>query len=153
MQYRPHPDVNKNSKKALNLAVGQKPEPNSKLTLYQFPSDGIHPSRELKRNKRWVPLAERPDKDLPWVAMSYWLRGKRYTVLHINPPSNPKPTVYSAYRNYGRFGAFFKRKIKAGESLKLTYGICVMAGDMPPREQLAAHYAAFVSPAKVVAAE
>ncbi len=153
MQYRPHPDVNKNSKKALNLAIGQKPKPNSKLTLYQFPADGINPSRELKRNKKRVPLAERPDKDLPWVAMSYWLRGQRYTVLHMNHPSNPKPTVYSAYRNYGRFGAFFKKKIKAGETLKLTYGICVMEGDMPPRAALAKRYAPFAAPPSIEVAE
>lgn len=84
------------------------------------------------------------DRDLPWVAMSYGLGPRRYTVQHINHPDNPKPTIYSAYRDYGRFGAFFKRKINAGETLKLRYRIWILEGKMPERPELAGKYAAFV---------
>jgi len=101
---------------------------------YLFHADGIDP---------------RKDKDLPWVAMSYGLAGERYSVLHMNHPDNPKGTVYSAYRDYGRFGAFFKRTITKGETLTLRYRIWVARGDMPSREALAARYTAFVNPPQV----
>ncbi|MBA7627997.1 hypothetical protein ES703_35467 [subsurface metagenome] len=74
------------------------------------------------------------DKDLPWAAMSYGLNGRRYSVEHMNHPDNPKPTIYSAYRDYGRFGAFFKKEIKAGETLTLRYRIWVVEGEMPERQ-------------------
>ena len=89
------------------------------------------------------------DKDLPWAAMSYGLNGRPYCVLHMNHPDNPKPTIYSAYRDYGRFGAFFKQKINAGETLMLQYLIWVLDGKMPKREELASKYSAFVDCPKV----
>lgn len=90
----------------------------------------------------------REDKDLPWVAMTYGLGGKRYTVQHMNHPDNPKGTVYSAYRDYGRFGAFFVHKIEKGQTLKLRYRFVVSRGDAPSRETLAARHKEFVSQGK-----
>jgi hypothetical protein len=101
---------------------------------YLFHADGIDP---------------RKDKDLPWVAMSYGLAGKRYSVQHMNHPDNPKGTVYSAYRDYGRFGAFFKHTIEKGETLTLRYRIWVGRGELPDRKTLASRYAAFVNPPRV----
>ena len=156
MQYRPHPEV-----AALNKTIaaeakaarkrGEKPAPNPDRTIYRFHKDGINPAREIRRNGKWVPLSKRADKDLPWVAMSYTLRGQRYTVQHMNHPSNPSPSVYSAYRDYGRFGAFFTKGLEAGEVLELAYGIAVLEGRMPPREDLAMRWAAFASPTQVSA--
>ena len=114
-QYRPHNDV----------ATGVK-EVKAK---YLFHKDGIDAHK---------------DKDLPWAAMSYGLAGKRYSVLHMNHPDNPKPSVYSAYRDYGRFGSFFKKEINSGQSLKLRYRIWVVEGDMPKRQFLANKCTAFV---------
>jgi len=119
-QYRPHNDV----------AAGGK----EVKAAYLFHEDGIDPRR---------------DKDLPWVGMSYGLGGKRYSVLHINHPGNPKETIYSAYRDYGRFGAFFKKQIKAGETLVLRYRIWVLEGQMPRREELASKCSVFVDSPKV----
>ena len=34
---------------------------------------------------------------------TYTLRGKRYSVVDLNHPDNPKGTKFSAYRDYGRF--------------------------------------------------
>lgn len=115
MQYRPHNDV----------AAGGK----EVKTKYLFHADGIDP---------------RKNRDLPWVAMSYGLDRDRYIVQHINHPDNPKPTIYSAYRDYGRFGAFFKKEIPDGETLTLRYRIIISKGDMPDRQTLADKYAAYV---------
>jgi len=96
---------------------------------YLFPDDGVDPKK---------------DKDLPWAAMSYGLNNQRYCVLHMNHPDNPRPTIYSAYRDYGRFGAFFTHTIKSGESLHLCYRIWIVGGEMPARERFAGKCSAFV---------
>jgi len=119
-QYRPHNDV----------AAG----PKDVKARYLFHTDGIDAHK---------------DRNLPWVAMSYGLNGKRYSVLHMNHPDNPRPSVYSAYRDYGRFGAFFKDEIKSGQSLNLKYRILVVPGDLPERDEMAARYLAFVDGPKV----
>ncbi len=87
----------------------------------------------------------RENYDLPWVAMSYGLNDQRYNVQHINHPDNPKPTIYSAYRDYGRFGAFFKTTIASGETLTLRYRILVGHGEMPKRQEFANRYSALVN--------
>ena len=96
---------------------------------YLFHKDGIDPKK---------------DYDLPWVAMSYGLDSGRYVVQHMNHPNNPKPTIYSAYRDYGRFGAFFKKEIPQDTGLTLFYRIIVSRGDMPDRQTLAERYSAYV---------
>jgi len=75
-------------------------------------------------------------KDLPWAAENYTLAGKEYGVVHLNAPSNPKGTVHSAYRDYGRFGAFFEKEIKKGESLELNYGFLILDGKLPSVEKI-----------------
>jgi len=115
MQYRAHNSV----------AAGGKEVKAS----YLFHEDGIDPKK---------------DHDLPWVAMSYGLDSGRYVVQHMNHPDNPKPTIYSAYRDYGRFGAFFKKQIGRDTSLTLRYRIIVSRGDMPDRQTLADRYSAYV---------
>jgi len=119
-QYRPHDDVAKGGKDV--------------KATYLFHKDGINPKK---------------DKDLPWVGMSYGLGGRRYSVEHINHPDNSKPVIYSAYRDYGRFGTFFKKEIKAGETLTLRYRIWVVEGKMPDRQEMTSKYSAFVNSPKV----
>ncbi len=115
MQYRPHTDV------ATGPAEGK--------AKYLFPADGIDPKK---------------DKDLPWVVLKYELDGTPYVVQHMNHPGNPQGTVYSAYRDYGRFGAFFKETLDKGETLKLRYRIWIGKGEMPSRSAAAKNYAGFV---------
>jgi hypothetical protein len=124
VQYRAHNDV----------AAGG-PDVKAK---YLFHAEGIDP---------------RKDKDLPWVAMSYGLNGRYYTVQHMNHPDNPKGTIYSAYRDYGRFGAFFKYMIEKDQTLTLRYRFWIGRGEMPSREDLAARYAAYANPPKVAVLE
>jgi hypothetical protein len=70
-------------------------------------------------------------KDLAWIGESFTLNGKRYSVVDMNHPENPKETRISAYRNYGRFGLFPAATVKAGESLTLRYRFLVAEGAMP----------------------
>ena len=116
-QYRPHDGV------AKGPAEGK--------AKYRFHKEGVDPKK---------------DKDLPWVALEYGLNGKRYSVQYMSDPSNPNAgAVYSAYRDYGRFGEFFKHTIPAGQTLKLRYRICVSEGPLPDRKSLAKQYAAFTT--------
>lgn len=120
VQYRAHNDVAE-ADQALKAS-------------YLFHEDGIDPHQ---------------DNDLPWVAMSYRLNGRCYIVQHMNHPENPKPTIYSAYRDYGRFGPFFKHRIEAGQSLSLRYRVWVAKGEPAARQEMAARHTAFTRPPKV----
>jgi len=114
VQYRPHNGVAKN-----------------KSAKYVFPEERINAGNVGK------------ERDLPWAAERYELRGNTYAVQHMNHPSNPKGTRYSAYRPYGRFGAFFEKKIPEGESLTVRYRILVTKGGLPARDTLQKYYEAF----------
>jgi len=64
-----------------------------KDTVYVFPKEGAVPQKDL---------------DYPWVGETFTLHGKRYSVVEMSHPHNPKKTRWSAYRDYARFGAFPK---------------------------------------------
>lgn len=98
------------------------------------------PSNDVDRAKTfYVFPAEKPDahKDLdyPWVGETYTLKnGKTYSVVEMSHPDDPKGVKWSAYRNYGRFGAFVPHPIKASETFTLKYRFLIADGDMPPVE-------------------
>lgn len=71
------------------------------------------------------------DLDYPWVMESYFLGEKTYHVVYLNHLENLAGTRFSAYRDYGRFGAFFKGTIPKGESLKLKVRFLITEGDAP----------------------
>jgi hypothetical protein len=110
----------------------------NKSAKYLFHKDGLN----LKK-----------DKDLPWAALTYKLNDKQYHVQHMSGPSIPKGNTYSAYRNYGRFGAYFKKPIAEGETLELRYRFYVAKGDMPDRKEFAQRYTAFATPPKAEVAK
>ncbi len=87
-----------------------------KETIYVFPKERPNPHADV---------------DYPWVGETYTLRGKRYSVVDLNHPDNPKGTKFSAYRDYGRFGAYMKAKIAEGQSLTLKYRFLIAEGTMP----------------------
>lgn len=70
------------------------------------------------------------DKDLPWAAEIFTVEGKTFTVAILNHPDNPKDTRYSAYRNYGRFGAFPVLEATAEKPAKLHYKWVVAEGEV-----------------------
>ena len=90
------------------------------------------------------------DKNLPWAALSYPLKDTHYSVQHMDHLDNPNPTLYSAYRGYGRFGPFFSSKISAGETLRLHYRVWLGEGPMPKREDMAARYLLYAGPPAAV---
>lgn len=85
-----------------------------KLT-YVFPKENADPHKDF---------------DMPWVGETYTLNGQTHSVVIMNHPGNPKPARWSAYRDYGRFGAFFVSPIKSGESLTVQTRFLIAAGPM-----------------------
>ena len=106
----------------------------SKKPTYYFNKDSIDPHK---------------DYNLPWVAMSYGLNNKTYSILQIDNPDNPKPTIWSAYRDYGRFGAFFSKKLAENESFTVRYRYWMGEENMPDRNVLSAKYHAYIHPVKI----
>lgn len=102
----------------------------NKSAKYTFHKDGIDP---------------RKDKDLPWVVLTYKLGDATYSVQHMRHPDDPKDSVYSAYRDYGRFGNYFVKPVADGETLTLRYRFRITLGDAPSREALNQQYKAFVA--------
>jgi len=80
--------------------------------------------------RNWEP--KKPDErtiNLPWNAMSFVIEGKRYTVLRIDHPDNPKPSRGSE-RDYGRFGDYFEWDLTPKTPLKIKYRVWVQEGEM-----------------------
>lgn len=121
LQFRAHSDISKGSEKQ----PGGKKSDNKNKAVYLFPKEDLNSVKA---------------QELPWAAMSYTLNSRQYTVQHMNPPGNPSPTLYTAYRDYGRFGAFFREKIPAGGQLAVKYYIWVTEGKIPDRKELAGKY-------------
>ena len=69
-------------------------------------------------------------KDLTWVAEIFTIEGRTFTALLLNHPSNPKETAFSAYRDYGRFGAFPKGSATVDHQFKLHYKWLIAEGDV-----------------------
>ena len=74
------------------------------------------------------------DLDYPWFGESYTLDGKRYSVVYLSHPGNPKGARVSAYRDYGRFGAFWTAKIPAGGTLDIRARFLICEGELPSIE-------------------
>lgn len=85
-------------------------------TVYIYPKENAEPHK---------------DRDYSWVGETFTLRGKKYSVVYLNHPANPKDTAISAYRNYGRFGGFFRPTIPKGGELTLRVRFLIVAGEMP----------------------
>jgi hypothetical protein len=82
--------------------------------------------------------------NLNWFAMTYEVAGQRYTAEYFEDPGLPKPSLYSE-RPYGRFGAFFKTKLKPEEPLTMRYRVIVSTGEAPQPDAIQKRYDAFVS--------
>lgn len=103
-------------------------EVDRKKTVYFFPKANADPRKDL---------------DYPWLAETFTLNGKDYSIVYLNDPANPKGTAFSAYRDYGRFGGFFKAAIPKGGELSLHIRLLVVAGDLPPVSMIQSAYNAF----------
>ncbi len=76
------------------------------------------------------------DLDYPWFGESYTLGGQRYSVVYLNHPGNPKGARHSAYRDYGRFGAFWTATIPAGGTLEIRARFLISEGELPSAEAI-----------------
>lgn len=86
-------------------------------TVYTFHTDQIDPRKDL---------------DLPWVGETFLIGKQRTSVIMLNHPSNPSGTRFSAYRDYGRFGAFPVLEIAKGDTVALRYRWIVSGGPILP---------------------
>lgn len=92
-----------------------------KATLY------LYPKADANAHK---------DRDYPWVGMTYTAEGKTYSIVMLSHPTNPTGTAWSAYRNYGRFGAFYKTTIPKGETLTLRARFLAYQGALPSADTI-----------------
>lgn len=90
-------------------------------------------------------------KDLAWIGETFTLNGKRYSVVDMNHPDNPKETRVSAYRNYGRFGLFPAATVKSGEPRTFRYRFLVAEGAMPSADVIQSACNAFTGRSDPVA--
>lgn len=125
-----------------HFRANQEVSKNGKENTYYLRPDGKGKPGETRN---WDPKgANKQAINLPWNACSFVVSGKRYTVLRINHPDNPKETRGSE-RDYGRFGDYFEYDLSADKPLKLKYRVWVQEGEMSV-EQCAALAEAFVTP-------
>jgi hypothetical protein len=82
-------------------------------------------------------------RDLTWVAEVFTVEGQTFTALLLNHPSNPKDTAFSAYRDYGRFGAFPKGVATPEAPFKLRYQWLIAEGDVRDAAAFQQAYNAF----------
>ena len=81
--------------------------------------------------------------------MSYGLNNKTYSVVDMNGAGNPEPTIWSAYRDYGRFGPFIKKDLSKGESFNINYRFWISESSIPARADITAKYEAYQHPVEV----
>lgn len=67
----------------------------------------------------------------------------------MDNPDNPQPSMWSAYRDYGRFGPFFKKELNADETLSIHYRFWMSESEMPDRDVLSTKYKTYIEPVKV----
>lgn len=103
-------------------------EVDRKQTIYFFPGKETDPKKHF---------------DLPWVGEQYELDGQSFSVVILNHPDNPEGTIFSAYRDYGRFGAFPAFTIEQGESATLKYRWLIAEGKMLPAELIQSEWNSF----------
>ena len=101
------------------------------------------PEDKQTKGKDWAAPAPKKDKDgneikparepvkgdLNWCRLLFPMGGRWYAATELNAPSNPVEEL--SWRDYGRFGFFFKRKLAAGESLDLNYRFFVEPAEAP----------------------
>ncbi len=87
-----------------------------KETTYLYPKENADPHK---------------DTDYPWIGETFTLKGKKYSVVFLNHPSNPKGARISAYRDYGRFGIFPVTTIPKDGTATIRARFLVSEGELP----------------------
>jgi hypothetical protein len=115
----------------------------SEQTIFVRP-DGTGKPGETRN---WDPKTRQGPVNLPWDAMSFVLRSKRYTVAYLEHPKNPKESRHSE-RAYGRFGSYFEYTLEKNKPLTVNHRLWLQEGLMKP-EEVAVLSASFVEPVGV----
>lgn len=68
-------------------------------------------------------------KELKWGRLVFPIGQRWYAVTHMTAPSNPVDEL--SWRDYGRFGFFFKRALKQEETLSLSYRLLIEPAEAP----------------------
>lgn len=69
---------------------------------------------------------------------------QRYTVVYLNHPENSDGAIFSAYRSYGRFGAWFNGELPDGGEKTTRVRFVVLKGELPPADFIQQQYNTFV---------
>jgi len=101
----------------------------AKETYYLRPDGKDSPGK----TRNWDPKTKQGPVNLSWDAMSFKVADKRYTVVYLDRPENPKEARFSE-RDYGRFGSYFVYDITPKTPLKVKYRIWVQEGEMTVAE-------------------
>ena len=93
----------------------------------------LHPDgkEELGKEVNWDPKTKKGPVNRPWTAMSFVVGGKRYTVVYLDHPDNPKEARQSE-RAYGRVGTYFEYDLIKDKPLKVKYRLWVQEGEVTP---------------------
>lgn len=101
----------------------------------------FRPSNDVAKNKSARYLAaggaavgNKGQRDIPWVAETFKLNDRDYLIQHLSDPGLPEGTVYSAYRDYGRFGVYWVDTIPEGETRSYRFGFYISTGTLPENE-------------------
>ena len=93
--------------------------------------------------------------DFKWCRLLFPIGERWYTSLELNAPRNPVEEL--SWRDYGRFGFFFKKSLKPEETLKVNYRFLIERVEKPgtsaeetakSRADCAAQYEAFAKSVK-----
>lgn len=112
-----------------HFRANAKVEATAKQTYFLRP-DG---KGELGKEINWDPKSKKGPVNLPWNAMCFQLEGKRYTVVYLDHPDNPKEARQSE-RTYGRVGTYFVHQLTKDKPLFVRYRLWVQAGEMKQEE-------------------
>ena len=108
-----------------HFRAAQDAEKSPKETYFLRP-DG---KGELGKEVNWDPRGKKGPVNRPWTAMSFVVAGKRYTVVYLDHPDNPKEARQSE-RAYGRFGTYFEYDLTKDRPLKVRYQLWVQEGEV-----------------------
>jgi hypothetical protein len=130
-----------------HFRANQEVAKNGKENAYYLRPDGKGKNGDTRNwdpNPKATVTKDPRTVNLPWNACSFVTGGKRYTVLRIGHPDNPKETRGSE-RDYGRFGDYFEYDLTPKTPLKLKYRVWIQEGEMTV-EQCNALADAFIHP-------
>lgn len=71
-------------------------------------------------------------KEWKWNRLQFPIGGNWYSATQFNSPHQPVEEL--SWRDYGRFGFFFKKNLKKGETQKLTYRFHIAPSEAPQLE-------------------